>query len=211
MTRHLTFEQISEHASAADARDGTAEARHLAECESCRETLRKVRALVAAARALPRDVEAPPEVWTGIRNRVGTTRRASARWSRIARWTALAATIAFVAVTGLLLQGRKAKATKILAPGTLATATPVVVDKVERTYLGTVAQLRATLDQQRPALPPATVRTVEGSLAVIDTAIAEARQALASDPGNQSLVDILSAHYGRKVELLTRATEISSF
>jgi hypothetical protein len=59
-------------------------------------------------------------------------------------------------------------------------------------------------------LSPATVRVVERSLATIDTAIAEARAALASDPANRSLVEILSANYERKVELLQRATELSS-
>ena len=50
----------------------------------------------------------------------------------------------------------------------------------------------------------------ERSLATIDSAIAEARAALAADPANEALVRNLSAHYERKVELLHRATELSS-
>jgi len=50
---------------------------------------------------------------------------------------------------------------------------------------------------------------VERSLATIDTAIAEARVALTSDPGNQALVEILSSNYERKVDLLQRATELA--
>ena len=59
-------------------------------------------------------------------------------------------------------------------------------------------------------MSPATVRTVERALTVIDSAIAEARAALAADPANAALIDILSAHYERKVDLLQRATELSS-
>ena len=71
-------------------------------------------------------------------------------------------------------------------------------------------ELPRTLDSQRATLAPYTVRVVERSLATIDSAIAEARAALAADPANEALVRILSAHYERKVELLQRATELSS-
>ena len=59
-------------------------------------------------------------------------------------------------------------------------------------------------------LSPGTVKTLEHSLSVIDAAIAEARAALAADPANQSLVDILAGHYAREVDLLQRATELST-
>jgi CHASE3 domain sensor protein len=81
---------------------------------------------------------------------------------------------------------------------------------VDMNYVETVASLRETLDSQRGVLAPSTVRTVDRALAVIDSAIAEARAALASDPANSALVDILSAHYERKVELLQRAAELST-
>jgi hypothetical protein len=44
---------------------------------------------------------------------------------------------------------------------------------------------------------------------VIDTAIAEARAALAADPGNQEIAAILAAQYRNKVNLLQRATKLS--
>jgi hypothetical protein len=81
---------------------------------------------------------------------------------------------------------------------------------VERNYVATVDELRRTLDAQRSALAPTTVRIVERSLATIDTAIAEARAALESDPANQALLEVLAASYERKVELLQRATKLSS-
>jgi len=51
---------------------------------------------------------------------------------------------------------------------------------------------------------------VDRSLADIDAAISETRDALVSDPENTTLVDILSSHYERKVDLLQRATELAS-
>jgi hypothetical protein len=205
---HLTFDRISEIAdgppAAADREP------HLGECRECQETLRRVRALIAAAHQLPRDIEPPPDVWTSLGPRVGGARPSQARRWRIG-WLATAAAIIFVAGITLLVPGRpgpgKGKA-KALPPEAAGQASAIHL-AVEQNYTTTVDELRRTLEAQRAALSPATIRVLERSLATIDTAIAEARAALVSDPANQILVKILSANYERKVELLKRATEIS--
>lgn len=221
---HLDFEQISEIADGREhppvgRADGhpaeSREARHLAECGACRETLRKVRELVTAARGLPRDVAPPPEVWSALRERVAREpagRLVTRRWWHNG-WMATAAAMLLVVGTAVLMPrtAGKAKGSKLPRATPVAVLpSPVVLIAVDKNYAATVAELRESLDAQRPTLAPATVRTVERSLAVIDSAIAEARNALASDPANQALVDILSAHYERKVDLLQRATELSS-
>jgi hypothetical protein len=211
---HLTFEQISELAESRELKAESLEARHLSECADCRETLRKVRELISSAHALSRDIAPPPEVWTALRDRVAREsgfRHASRRWWHNG-WLATAAAILLVVGTAILTPNlaRRGKAKAKAVESRPVAAQPVVLLAVDRNYASTVAELRATLDAQRPALAPSTVRAVERSLAVIDSAIAEARQALASDPANQALVDILSAHYERKVDLLQRASELSS-
>ena len=205
---HLTFDEISQ---LAESRDTRAEG-HLAECAECRETLGKVRALIAAAQALPRDIAPPPEVWTALKSRVAPTpaRRAS-RWVR-GGWMFAAAAI-IVLAAGMLLfapsgQISKAKAVKLARMNEPPTATLVLA--VDNNYAATVAELRATLESQRATLSPSTIRVLERSLATIDTAIAEAREALASDPANQALLGILSANYEHKVQLLKRATQLTS-
>lgn len=210
---HLTFEQLSDLAESRDLRVESVEGRHIAECSACRETLRKVRELLAAARTLPRDIAPPAEVWTALRSRVGRTarRRTGSFWR--AGWIAAAAAIVLFVGTAVILprNAGKAKASKLARQTPVGgLASPVVLSNVDRTYSATLSELREALDTQRSTLAPTTVRIVERSLATIDTAIAEARGALASDPANQALVDILSAHYERKVELLQRATELSS-
>lgn len=211
---HLDFEQISEIADGREPKAGSPEARHLAECGACRETLRKVRELVTAAHGLPRDIAPPPEVWGVLRERMARepiARAAVTRWWHNG-WMATAAAVLLVVGTTLLMPRTigKAKAKGPAPTSVAARPSPVVLLAVDKNYAATVAELRETLDAQRPALSPSTVRTVERALAVIDSAIAEARTALASDPANQALVDILSAHYERKVDLLQRATELSS-
>ncbi|MGH7678062.1 MAG: anti-sigma factor family protein [Gemmatimonadaceae bacterium] len=206
---HLTFDQLSALAEGPEPQAQSAE-HHLAQCAECRETLAKLRQLIAAAHALPRDVAPPPEVWTALRSRVShqvPRARAQTRWM-YGGWIAAAAVVVLAVGMNVLMPARsnKAKAAKVAA----TPATPVLVLAVDRNYLATVAELRLTLESQRSTLSPATIRVLEHSLAAIDAAIAEAREALADDPANQMLVGILSANYERKVELLKRATELSS-
>ena len=203
---HLTFEEISELAE-----NGTDQAgdTHVAECAQCRATLGRVRGLLASTRALPREMEPPPEVWAALRDRMSQNRAATKRWWHNG-WLAAAAGIVLVIGTAIVTSNApRAKASKLPAP-VASLATPSALRAVDMNYVATVEQLREALDSQRGALAPATVRTVDRALAVIDSAIAEARAALASDPANAALVDILSAHYERKVELLQRATELST-
>lgn len=206
---HLTFEQISEIAE----RGESGEDAHLAACAQCRDTLARVQGLLAATRALPRDVEPPADVWPALRARLARERTpARASWWHNG-WLAAAAAIILVAGTAIVTStvAPRAKASKTGAPA--AAAVPIqsaAVLAVEKHYAHTLAQLRETLESERAALSPATIRTVERSLAVIDSAILEARRALAEDPGNGALTDILSAHYERKVDLLQRATKLST-
>jgi hypothetical protein len=206
---HLTFEQISDLAERAPGAEDREP--HLTECGECRETLRKVRALVGAAHALPREVAPDPRLWPDLRERVRRTPRRPARaWATRFAWVAAAAVVVFAAgITVFMPRGPgKAKGVQQPTPNTQLDAR--LVSHVESNYAATVDDLRRTLDAQRATLAPNTVRVVERSLATIDSAIAEARAALAADPANEALVRILSAHYERKVELLQRATELSS-
>ena len=200
---HLSFEQISDLAERAPGAEDREP--HLTECGECRETLRKVRALVAAAHALPRGVAPDPEIWPQIEERVRRTPHRSAR-----SWVARVAVLAAAAVVVFVFLPRgpvKAKGKVPRPPSQLPTQR---VSHVDANYAITVDELRRTLDAQRATLAPSTVRVVERSLATIDSAIAEARTALAADPANEVLVRILSTHYERKVDLLQRATELSS-
>ena len=67
MSEHLNEEQLNGLVDG--ALNGTAREaaeRHLAECESCRRDLRQAQTLVAQARALPRSIDPPADLWPGI-------------------------------------------------------------------------------------------------------------------------------------------------
>jgi len=86
---------------------------------------------------------------------------------------------------------------------------PADLRAVERDYATTIRELAEGLEAERAHLAPETVAAVERSLAVIDTAIVEARSALARDPANVILRDLFSRNYQQKVELLRRATALT--
>lgn len=72
-----------------------------------------------------------------------------------------------------------------------------------------VTDLERVLREQRDRLDPRTVIVLERNLRVIDDAIAEARQALATDPANSLLNAHLAGARQRKLELLRRAALIT--
>jgi anti-sigma-K factor RskA len=209
-TDHIDIETLSAYA------DGELKApaltrveQHLATCSPCAAALARLRAAVAAAGALPRGMEPPPEVWGAIRSRLADARSAPnrpVRWWHNG-WLAAAAAVMLVVATALLVPrgAGRAKGAKVGVP-----QTPVVLASVEKNYAPTITELRETLNSQRAVLSPNTVKTLDRSLAVIDSAIAEASAALVADPASAALADMLAAYYERKVGFLKRATNLSS-
>lgn len=208
---HITFERLSDLAELGPEGGGMArddEARHLAACADCRSTISRVRSLLTAARALPNEVAPPPEIWTQLRARVGRGRRRRALSWSWGRWIAAAAGVVFIVGAALLIPGGRGKGNVPNAKAIPVAPSPAIA-RVELHFAGTLAELRAALDTQRTHYAPAAAEVVDRTLAVIDTAIAETRAAITDDPNNPALVDILSSHYERKVELLQRATELA--
>lgn len=81
---------------------------------------------------------------------------------------------------------------------------------MESRYAEAIAELEAELAARRDRLAPATREALTGSLASIDTAIAEARAALDRDAGVDSRLPLyLSETYRRKVEVLKVALEMT--
>ena len=68
-----------------------------------------------------------------------------------------------------------------------------------------IAKLRTIVRSRRAQLDPATVAVLEQSIAVIDSAIAQSRAALAKDPASGFLATQLNHSLEKKVELLRTA------
>ena len=72
-------------------------------------------------------------------------------------------------------------------------------------YETAAAELEEIIQTGRNVLEPQTLEVLESSLAAIDQAIAEAQQALNSDPGHTGLQRMLQQNHRRKLGLLRQA------
>ena len=206
---HLELEQLSDLLDGALAPEErkVVEA-HLAICSACSERRQRLESLVGSARALPDELEPPIELWNDVRVRI---QPAPSRTRQL--WLLAAAAVVLVvlssAVTAVIV--RRPIIVVKQSPEAVTVADrplPPAARAVDADYAGAISVLSETLAENRKRLDPATIAKVEASLRVIDHAIEEARQALATDPSNITILDLLASNYERKVELLRRANAL---
>ena len=223
MIDHLTFEQLCDLAD--NALDGvpTDSARdHLRQCDECAATYASLGELSTAAASLPRGITPPEDLWADIQREIAPSRARSSRrtWTLPVGWLAAAGIVIAVASSAATILWVRGGSYGSVACGpgrqgaecggaTPAPALPAQLASTEVRYTRDVDVLQRTLAERRDSLVPSTVETIERSLRVADSAIAEARAALAHDPSNAALAALFSSNYERKIDLLKRATELA--
>jgi anti-sigma factor RsiW len=208
---HPLFEQLSDYVDGRLAPASRLELEtHLALCSRCARDRDRLEALLDQSRALPAEVAAPVEIWTDVHQRIAPVRSSGTHRA----WLLAAAAVLLVAVssavTALLVRRPQTMAVRHEQPPVplAAVRLPVAARAVDADYQAVIRELDESLAQRRAQLAPETIAKVEASLRVVDDAIGEARRALAADPANRDLVDLLAASYERKLELLRRASEL---
>jgi len=198
---------------------------HVAACALCNAEVESLKQILARAAELPKSIDPPADAWSNIRSAIGRDEsavRANIPVSRSGIWQrryVLAAAAILVAVlssagTALYMKGHYsgARSSGEVANNSSAEATPATLAAFtleENNYLRTASMLQDLLDQQEASLAPETVAQLKASLRTIDEAILEARNALRRDPANKMLIEMLSASYRQKVDLLRRTTELT--
>lgn len=200
---------------------------HLDTCAECAATLDELRRVVHRARALE---DRPParDLWPDIAARIGISgddlsrRRARRRVSLTVPQLVAASLLLAVASAGaafITLRSTSRAGDRsqqvVRAPGSAgptSTRTVAWTSRVDSSTARAVAGLQRALAEGRRSgrLDSLTVRTLEHSLAVIDTAVDEARRALAADPRSAYLNLHLADTMRRKLEFLREATRIAS-
>jgi len=203
--------------------------RHLTECPECRAVLEDLRLLVTRSRALE-DMPPDRDLWPGIAARLAgepTATTQPAMTPRRRSWTARRISIsipqfaaACAAVLALVagfawyalvrvpdIERARLAGAQPPVPAANADATPASADHVA---IHDIAELRKILASGRGKLAPATVRSLEESLVIIDVAIRQAQRALEADPGNPYVKAHLNETMHRKIELMRRATQLAS-
>jgi len=180
---------------------------HLAGCSRCRLEVDQLRDLLEAARELPRWVEPPRDLWSGVLNRIEGTPAWSGRPVVVPRpafrLVPLLATAAAVALLLLLLFG----------PGLFDRIRPVSfaysdldpVEVVDLEFTRLLERLQADVEET-VTLPSSAARTIQDGIRIVDLAIAETKAAAEHYPGDPELQRRLAGSYQAKLELLRRST-----
>jgi hypothetical protein len=208
---------------------------HLKECAACTAVLSDLQRVVARAQAAATAAHPPQtDLWHGVAGRIDRIRQPR-RVSFTVTQLAATAVILIGVSAGISWRLHPSSADRPEAPGYgsasadanrpagAAAYSPsgnadflrpddvsvVGVSLADDQYDAAVADLEKALKQGRGKLDASTIAVVEQNLQTIDQAIAQAREALATDPANTYLSSHLVEARRRKLDLLRRATELS--
>jgi hypothetical protein len=188
---------------------------HIASCAECRDEERRLRAVLAHAAAMPKEMDPPRDLWSGIAEEIARQQAKPRvlRWAQSVSWNpaALATAAALiVAVAALLLSlGRFRGGTHGPESAAITGEQQAVstggephLQAAETDYLRATEQLMTALNQRRETLPPETQKVVDENLRTIDDALVQLRDALDKDPQNPKLNRMLASTYSKKVDFL---------
>lgn len=210
---------------------------HLEECEPCRQTVADLESIAERAGRLP-DRTPEEDLWPEIAPQIGGSSTADGedgvipffrrRWRVSVPQAAAAAALVATLASGLTWSlardgaGRDPAGSPPVASGQPGSTTaggqaaasptagdlPVRWTTIEGAPSG-VAELEQRYRKSRSELDPATRRTLDRNLRLIDRALAEAQRALADNPDNDYLHHHLSRTMRRKAEFLEVAVRMT--
>lgn len=186
------------------------------------------RRLDAALRELPRGLEPARDLWPQIASRIDDARAVAPaagqpRWPAW-RWQAAAAVL-LVAGSSLLTatlldRGEPAGQAAVTAPSTLngpalagVVAMPAAfgpAGTLDPEYLAARQQLTQVLEQRVAALPPSTRAKLEFNLAEMRRAADEINAALAGQPGDPLLEQLLLGTYQDELAMLANVNQLTN-
>lgn len=196
---------------------------HLDDCPPCRQMVADLRRLREAVQQLERRTP-PDRVWA----RIATSLRAEGRSaaavepgehrdeSRVtglagamSRWGWLAAAATVIAAVGLTVwMARAPEAPPARAEADASAVAPTVetveseLEAAEAHYLNAIAGLEQITEAEGDVLDPDVAESLQQTMALLDNAIAESRNALAEEPSSEPARASLFEALRRKVALL---------
>ena len=180
---------------------------HLAGCEECRTVIADLRAVTLAARSHA-GAAPPKDLWPLIAARIAPPVPNRA-WSM--SWAAAIAAGLFIALASSLGIWAVLNRSAFPAEETLTSVgqAPEVSSISHVSYDAAVNDLLDVLETRRERLDPRTVEVLERNIAIIDTAIAEARAAVEQDPGDRALASHLVRQQRTKLAVLRQAGKLT--
>lgn len=174
--------------------------RHLATCRDCRQTADELSRLVRDASRLG-DIPPARDLLDGIR----APRRSVVRRP----WMALAAGVLVVVLAGVAGWRWWPSSEENLDTAALGELVEAYRN-AEQQYLDASQRLLDALESQQATLSPDALAAFEDSLRVIDAAIADVHDTVQSERPDLTQVQLLTALYHKKLQVLWKASRLSS-
>jgi hypothetical protein len=213
---HLTEEerQCAADGSLSAERLGELSA-HLAGCESCAADIARLQTFMTRIR-INESSSSAESLWPGIQSRIeqgkvvelpphpaiARTGR-SARLRRHARWIVPTLSVAAASLF-LTFSNRRAPIEPSIFAARDSQQSIIAAADSSPEYQRQVTELLNDLELRRSLLRPQTAATIDHDLRLIDQAIAELKDALARDPRNPALRQLIAMYYRQKLEFLKR-------
>ncbi|TDI36527.1 MAG: hypothetical protein E2P02_24885 [Acidobacteria bacterium] len=179
---------------------------HLEQCTDCRIVLAELRGVRREAKTLTR--HAPPErAWASIAESIRTGQRARSRRSYFQSGLAAAAAVVLgVSLFVALRPSREIQMADLAQedPAALANLVTEELRSAETHYENAITGLEQIIELNDGTLPSALNGTMTESLDLIEQAIHESREAMATEPGSLAAQESLLEAFRRKVELLQK-------
>jgi len=176
------------------------------------------RELLARLAALPREITPRRDLLAGIHTAIDDAQvtrleswRSRSLWSL--RWPLATAAMLLILATAVVTRTLLVPATQPVAQAPTSGTGRLVsaeLNALEDDYVNAITELQTLIEAQREHLSPRTIELLRQNLAAIDAAIRESRAALQQDPANELVNQMLWSAYEKKVELLRRATTVTS-
>ncbi len=184
---------------------------HLASCPACAAELEELRTLLADVAALPEAIEPERDLWgeieprlrrvsgmagrrdggtAGDRSAVPPFRRSARTWWMLAAAAVVLMTLSS-GVTVAWLRRQQPSVERVIS--------------LQSDYARASLELVRQVESAERSLSPVTLAVIQRNLGIIDAAIRESEAALAKDPGNRGLEQMVLTRYQQRLDLLRRA------
>ena len=215
---HLTEEERHGLADGSLPPDRRADAEsHVAECADCAGDVARLHSLMTRLQQLPDTPHTELDaLWPAIRSRIergkvvslGAASTTRGWRARLQPMVIIAGVAAAVVLAFTLGRQSRSSVDDIVARGNPSAPIVSIADS-SRVYQEEVRSLLEELELRRSMMRPATAASVDRDLRIIDGAIDELTDALAHDPNNPALRQLLAASYRQKRDLLKQVDDAS--
>jgi anti-sigma factor RsiW len=195
---------------------------HLAACAACNADVVRLGAFLSHVHAAPVTAETPDDLWPAIRSRIergkivelpgaapSSPPLGGARGPARTRW--IIPLVSAAAIVLVVLSTRRSRQDTAVPDATRVDSESLMRNATDSSaqYQQQVTDLLNDLELRRSLLRPTTAAAIDHELQVVDKAIGELKDALARDPNNPALRQLLASTYRQKLDILKRVGNAS--